>query len=107
MNPPLENLTDANTSNASSVTNSTAIILAIRVGVGTSSSLSLIGSALIIFTFLNYRDLRTTARQLLFNLSICDFMVAASHIVGLLESRGTAKLTKTVHCTAYSVSANV
>ena len=89
MDPPLENPTDANTTNPSPLTNSTEILLAIRVGVGTSSSLSLIGAALIVFTFVNYRDLRTTARQLLVNLSIADFMVASSHIVGLLENQGS------------------
>ena len=85
------NVTGANTTNTSSVTSSTAVVLGIRVGVGTASSLSLIGSALIIFTFVAYRDLRTTARQLLVNLSIADFLVASSHLVGLLENSSKYK----------------
>ena len=59
-------------------------ILAVQLVVGTVCVLSIAGSALILFTFVYFRDLRTTARQFLANLSVADSIIAASHLVGLL-----------------------
>ncbi len=81
------NLSGVNNSDAVPTTELAAVV-AIRVGVGTSSCLSLLGSMLIIYTFVAYRDLRTLARQLLVNLSIADLTVAVSHLVGLFENAG-------------------
>ena len=59
-------------------------VLALQITVGTTCVLSILGASLIILTYVAFRDLRTTARQLLVNLSIADIVVAASHFVGLL-----------------------
>lgn len=81
-----------------------AAVVAIRVGVGTVSFLSLLGASLIIFTFVAYRDLRTLARQLLVNLSIADLIVAVSHLMGLLENIGECTFKLTSFCLVYSAS---
>ena len=60
-------------------------ILALKVVVGATCILSILGAGLIILTYVAFRDLRTTARQLLVNLSIADIIVAASHFVGLFH----------------------
>ena len=60
-------------------------ILALKVVVGATCILSILGAGLIILTYVAFRDLRTTARQLLANLSIADIIVAASHFVGLFH----------------------
>ncbi len=58
-------------------------ILGLMITVGTTCILSILGASLIILTYAAYKDLRTTARQLLVNLSVADILVAASHFVGL------------------------
>ena len=60
-------------------------ILALKIVVGATCILSILGAGLIILTYVAFRDLRTTARQLLANLSIADLIVAASHFVGLFH----------------------
>ena len=59
-------------------------IVALKVTVGTTCLLSIFGASLIVLTYVAFRDLRTTARQLLVNLSVADIIVAASHFVGIL-----------------------
>ena len=44
--------------------------------------LSILGSFLIIFTFIIYRDLRTNVRLIFVHLSIMDFGIAASNMIG-------------------------
>lgn len=80
-----------NITNGSTLDNCRAIpsltpgyIVALKITVGTTCLLSIFGASLIILTYVAFRDLRTTARQLLVNLSVADFVVAASHFVGLL-----------------------
>ena len=70
--------------------------------------LSMLGAGLIIFTFVAFKTLRTNARQLLVQLSIADFMVAASHLVGVnvslprfaghICSRHPENLTSDIFC---------
>ncbi len=50
--------------------------------------LSILGASLIILTYVLYKDLRTTARQLLVNLSVADIIVAASNLAGLFIIQG-------------------
>ena len=61
-------------------------VLALKITVGTTCILSILGASLIILTYLAFRDLRTTARKLLVNLSVADIVVAASHFVGLFTN---------------------
>ena len=61
-------------------------ILTVKIVVGTTCLLSILGASLIILTYVAFRDLRTVARQLLVNLSVADIVVAASHFVGLLTN---------------------
>ncbi|XP_064393993.1 cyclic AMP receptor-like protein A isoform X3 [Halichondria panicea] len=61
-------------------------ILAIQVTAGITSILSTLGASLIIFTYIAFRNLRTTARQLLVSISIADIIVAISHFVGLFAN---------------------
>ncbi len=60
-------------------------LLALEILVGTTCILSILGASLIILTYVAYKDLRTTARQLLVNLSVADWIVAASHFVGIFH----------------------
>ena len=61
-------------------------ILAVQITVGTTCVLSVFGASLIILTYVLFKDLRTTARQLLVNLSVADIFVAGSHFAGLLTN---------------------
>ena len=61
-------------------------ITAIKVTAGITSILSILGASLIIFTYIAFRNLRTTARQLLVTLSVADIIVATSHFVGLFTN---------------------
>ena len=61
-------------------------VLVIQITVGTTCVLSVLGASLIILTYLLFKDLRTTARLLLVNLSVADIFVAGSHFVGLLTN---------------------
>ena len=79
---------------AANVTNATGpipietvgFILTVKITMGITCLLSILGASLIILTYVAFRDLRTTARQLLVNLSVADIIVAASHFVGLLTN---------------------
>ena len=61
-------------------------ILTVQITVGITCVLSVLGASLIILTYVAFKDLRTTARQLLVNLSVADMFVAGSHFVGLLTN---------------------
>lgn len=54
----------------------------LRVAVGITCLLSLLGSLLIILSYILFKDLRTSARLILVHLSITDFGVAFSNLFG-------------------------
>ncbi len=54
----------------------------LRVIVGITCAFSIIGSLLIIFSYILFKDLRTTSRLILFHLSLADFGVAFSNLFG-------------------------
>ena len=58
-------------------------IIVLRVSVSITAFLSILGSVLVIGTFIAFKSLRTKARQVLVQLSIADFAVAASQLVGV------------------------
>lgn len=60
--------------------------VALRVVVGTTCTLSIIGAGLIILTYLFFTDIRTLARQLLVMLSIADLIIAVANLTGVLTS---------------------
>ena len=55
---------------------------ALRAVVGVTCFLSIVGSLLIILSYLLFKDLRTTARLILLHLSLADFGVAFSNLFG-------------------------
>ncbi len=57
-------------------------LLSLRIVVIAVCVLSILGASLIILTYVLYKDLRTTARQLLVNLSVANIVIAVSHIAG-------------------------
>lgn len=61
------------------------LLLVMRITGGSTAALSILGASLIIFTYAAYKNLRTTARQLLVNLSIADIIISGSHFVGVLQ----------------------
>ena len=62
------------------------LLLAMRITSGSTAILSILGASLIIFTYVAFKNLRTTARQLLVNLSIADIIISGSHFVGILAN---------------------
>lgn len=58
-------------------------IIVTQAFVSATTVLSILGSVLIVGTFIAFKNLRTRARQLLVQLSIADFAVAASQLVGV------------------------
>ena len=74
----------ANISDCSPIASETqGFVLAVKITVGTTCLLSVLGASLIILTYVAFRDLRTTGRQLLVNLSVADILVALTHFTGL------------------------
>ena len=59
---------------------------AVKACVGITCLLSFLGASLIIFTYVAFKDLRTTARQILVNLSVADILVVTSHFLGLFTN---------------------
>lgn len=57
--------------------------VAIRVVVGVTCSLSMLGALLIILSYICIKDIRTKARQVLVHLSIADFGVACANFIGV------------------------
>lgn len=55
-----------------------------RAVVGATCFLSMIGSAMIIFTFIAFKHLRNHTRHILFHLSLMDFGVAAANFIGAI-----------------------
>ena len=65
---------------------SSHVFLLMRITGGATAILSVFGASLIIFTYATFKNLRTTARQLLVNLSVADIIISVSHFVGLLAN---------------------
>ena len=63
--------------------NSKDLIIARDAVVGATCVLSILGAGAIILSFLLLREVRTSVRFLLFNLSIADLLVAVSNLVGI------------------------
>ena len=55
----------------------------LRVVVGLTSALSIVGSLLIILSYICFKDLRTTAREILLHISFMDMGVGLSNLVGI------------------------
>lgn len=60
------------------------VIIGIKVVVGIVGFFSILGAGAIIITYFAFRNLRTTARQLLVNISIADILTVISQFVGVL-----------------------
>ena len=58
----------------------------VRVVSGISSSLSIIGSALIILSYICFRSLRTRARLILVHLALTDMGVGLSNLAGIIAN---------------------
>ena len=69
---------------------SDAVILATQVTASFTCILSILGASLIIFTYVAFKDLRTTARQLLVSLSVADIIVEDGVKVPSNTSNGDA-----------------
>lgn len=54
----------------------------LRIIVGITCSLSIIGSLVIILSYIGFKQLRTTTRLILVHISVMDFGVAAANLVG-------------------------
>ena len=57
--------------------------VAIRIVVGVTCSLSMLGALLIILSYICIKDIRTKARQVLVHLSVADFGVACANFIGV------------------------
>ena len=60
------------------------VIVGVKIVTGITCTFSIVGACLVIFTYVAFKDLRTTARQLLVNLCVADILVASSHFVGII-----------------------
>ena len=59
-------------------------LLSLKISIGIMCILSIIGAALIILTFIIFKDIRTRPRQLLVNLSLADMITAVFNLLGML-----------------------
>lgn len=75
-------------SNTTALQESLAAVYSVRVAVGIASALSIIGATIVILSYAAFPQLRTTARQLLLNLSVAHFAVVLMYIGGLVENAG-------------------
>ena len=57
-----------------------------KIIVGTATLLSLLGSFLIIFTYIRFKDLRTVSRHIVVCIAVSDLMSSLSSCAGLLVS---------------------
>lgn len=57
--------------------------LYLRSVVGLTSTLSIVGSLLIVLSYVCFKDLRTKAREILMHISFMDFGVGVSNLVGV------------------------
>lgn len=82
------------------------VILGTKVVMGFACTVSIAAACWVITTYILFKDLRTTARQLLVNLSIADILVASSHFLGAMvnydrflpsQNNGTLMSDASVH----------
>ena len=77
-----------------------------RYLVGSMSTLSMLGSMTIMLTFAIWKDVRTTSRKILLFLSISDFFIAASSLVGFLIEPGGDQNSNNNKCKLQSFFTN-
>ena len=65
-----------------------AALYAVRVSVGICSCLSILGACAIVISYAAFPELRTTARQLLLNVSITDIVISLALLLGLIQNAG-------------------
>ena len=75
-----ENAVDYSDSDGTTFVDKSAYLRAV---VGLTSALSIVGSLLIILSYVCFKDLRNKAREILVHISIMDFGVAASNLAGV------------------------
>lgn len=56
----------------------------IRIVVGVTCVLSMIGALIVIFSYIVIREIRSKAREILINLSVMDFVTAGANFVGIM-----------------------
>ena len=76
----------ADNSTDNSTDNNAVYHIALSTAISTTCVLSIFGSLAIIISYVAFRELRTTMRYLLFNLSIADLIVAVTNLFGALYS---------------------
>ncbi|XP_019852988.1 PREDICTED: probable G-protein coupled receptor 157 [Amphimedon queenslandica] len=69
-----------------SPTQDIGFIIALNISVGIVCLLSILGSTSIIFSYILYKELRTTGRFILLNLSVADLIVALANLLGAAMS---------------------
>ena len=74
--------------------------------VGSMCVLSMLGSMTIMLTFAIWKDVRTTSRKILLFLSISDFFIAASSLVGFLIEPGGDQNSNNNKCKLQSFFTN-
>lgn len=62
------------------------VITGTKVVTGIACTISIAAACWVITTYVVFKDLRTTARQLLVNLSVADILLAGSHFVGAMAN---------------------
>ena len=62
------------------------VMPSVRVVTGITCILSMLGAVLIILSYIMIKELRTKAREILVNLSLMDFMVAAANFTGVVAN---------------------
>lgn len=60
------------------------VVTSVRIAVGITCCLSMVGAVLIILAYILIKDVRTRSRRILVNISIMDFFVAAGNVTGTL-----------------------
>ena len=63
-----------------------AFVIALNTAVGITCLLSILGSMAIILSFVLFKELRTTGRFILLNLSLADLIVAIANLIGAATS---------------------
>ena len=71
-------------SNSTNCFSGNTLYTSLRAVVGVTCGLSMVGSVLIILSYVLIRDIRTRAREILVNLSLMDFVAASANFAGVL-----------------------
>ena len=59
-----------------------------RIAITLSATLSLLGTSVIIGTFIAWRDYRSTSRRILVYISVADFLIAGGYLTGAWQNHG-------------------